>query len=936
MVESRREGDEDLSGYVRRDFATFDEVLANPHYYLQGATAFYFYDPYAWERRSQPLSAVELLRQTHVSDLEPGQQTVIQTSINYFDGFGRDVEGRIAAGGKYIVFGRTVYNNKSEPVKKYLPYYSLSPYFEDDASDIPPSVYYYDPLLRVIRLDTPKGFFSKAEFSSWVAKGFDEDDTVIDSPYYKEHIHQPGFNPNEKDALEKAAVFFNTPLEQVLDNTDNIFLSTEINVEESEQGRRLSYLSTHIELDIRGQKLAVADPRLAGHAPPLANLTYRYDMRGNVLSTRSCDAGLSLALNSVSGKPVHTWDARGLHIHNSYDALDRLTQVFVQGQDADSDLALDQVVERIEYGETQIDSYDKNLRGEIYKYYDEAGTLTFELYNIQSRVLTTSRRVLEDCAAEVNWDNPNDVPLEPLPYITLYAYDALIRVTSETTPDLSEYKAHYGNNGWLKRVEVKFADGQSQTFIEDIEYTAAGSRLQVNYGNEAVAHYVYEETTLNLMAIRTDGPETENNQDNEGPSLQNIEYYYDPVGNVTRTYDYTYQSLFCNQQPVVALSDYRYDALYRIRHATGRQHPGISLDTHINGFKQSIYTPLCPPLSAQESSPDGEPQLQEYAEDYCYDDSGNLTAITHYAPPATDPAWVRIIEIADDSNRAVFEGGHEILYDACGNILSLEDNLKPIRWNYRNNISGLRALSQEGANPHEDCFLYDYLGNRVRKVVDYNTGADPHKVDTVYINNLVITRFIDAAGTIISELQSLRVMDEAICVAIANHAPPDGSREFRYQMIDSLGSSVVEADQAANPISYEEFFPFGGTTVIAGNDIDQVKLKDYRYSGKECDDSTGLYYYGQRYYASWMGRWMNPDPAGAVDGLNLYEFVGNNPLTFMDENGEAKQPKKPKKKFKVWIEPRTKGGLKLKVHGASEKVLRFNAQDTGTEISCTS
>ena len=61
--------------------------------------------------------------------------------------------------------------------------------------------------------------------------------------------------------------------------------------------------------------------------------------------------------------------------------------------------------------------------------------------------------------------------------------------------------------------------------------------------------------------------------------------------------------------------------------------------------------------------------------------------------------------------------------------------------------------------------------------------------------------------------------------------------------------------------------------------------KIYRYSGKERDDSTGLYYYGARYYASWLGRWLSPDPAGTVDGLNLYAFVSGNPIRFVDEAG---------------------------------------------------
>jgi RHS repeat-associated protein len=64
-----------------------------------------------------------------------------------------------------------------------------------------------------------------------------------------------------------------------------------------------------------------------------------------------------------------------------------------------------------------------------------------------------------------------------------------------------------------------------------------------------------------------------------------------------------------------------------------------------------------------------------------------------------------------------------------------------------------------------------------------------------------------------------------------------------------------------------------------------VQQKRYRYTGKERDDSSNLSYYGARYLAPWLTRWISPDSAGAVDGLNLYVYVGNNPLKYTDPTG---------------------------------------------------
>ena len=93
-----------------------------------------------------------------------------------------------------------------------------------------------------------------------------------------------------------------------------------------------------------------------------------------------------------------------------------------------------------------------------------------------------------------------------------------------------------------------------------------------------------------------------------------------------------------------------------------------------------------------------------------------------------------------------------------------------------------------------------------------------------------------------------------------------------------LGSASLELDGAGLIISYEEYYPYGGTAFIASGSQAEVKLKEYRYTGKERDDTSGFYYHGARYFAPWTGRWMSADPAGPVDGLNLYEYVSGNPV----------------------------------------------------------
>ncbi|HDL8170255.1 TPA: RHS repeat-associated core domain-containing protein, partial [Yersinia enterocolitica] len=108
--------------------------------------------------------------------------------------------------------------------------------------------------------------------------------------------------------------------------------------------------------------------------------------------------------------------------------------------------------------------------------------------------------------------------------------------------------------------------------------------------------------------------------------------------------------------------------------------------------------------------------------------------------------------------------------------------------------------------------------------------------------------------------------------------------QLRYSFDNQIGSSLLELDNNGDIISQEEYYPFGGTALFAARNTIEAKYKTVRYSGKE-RDATGLYYYGFRYYMPWLGRWLNADPAGTIDGLNLYRMVRNNPISLMDEDG---------------------------------------------------
>ena len=61
----------------------------------------------------------------------------------------------------------------------------------------------------------------------------------------------------------------------------------------------------------------------------------------------------------------------------------------------------------------------------------------------------------------------------------------------------------------------------------------------------------------------------------------------------------------------------------------------------------------------------------------------------------------------------------------------------------------------------------------------------------------------------------------------------------------------------------------------------------YLFQGRRLDEESGLYYFRNRYYDPEHGRFISRDPEGFVDGPNLYSFVNNNPINYVDLMGRG-------------------------------------------------
>ncbi|TAK33923.1 MAG: hypothetical protein EPO21_11395, partial [Chloroflexota bacterium] len=147
----------------------------------------------------------------------------------------------------------------------------------------------------------------------------------------------------------------------------------------------------------------------------------------------------------------------------------------------------------------------------------------------------------------------------------------------------------------------------------------------------------------------------------------------------------------------------------------------------------------------------------------------------------------------------------------------------------------------------------------------------------------------------------------------------DGSTLYWY-LSDHLGGQqrVVNA-VTGQVVSTAHYLPFGEKNAARSSGTSPTA---HEFTGQEFDASTDLYYYGARYYAPWLGRFVQPDTIVQdptdPQALNRYAYGRNNPLTYIDSDGHA-----------FWI-PVIIAGLVL--YGALSSPTIVNAPATGHNL----
>ncbi|BCO31672.1 hypothetical protein TspCOW1_17750 [Thiohalobacter sp. COW1] len=436
---------------------------------------------------------------------------------------------------------------------------------------------------------------------------------------------------------------------------------------------------------------------------------------------------------------------------------------------------------------------------------------------------------------------------------TAFAYDDRGLVTERTDPQ-GETVTH-GYDGAGRRISTTDRNGDTVT----TEYTATGKVARQEYADGTTVSYRYDAHDR-LVEMTDPQGSTTNRYDGAGRLIastdangHSVGYAYDAAGNLTGL---TY--------PDGRTVSYGYDALSRLRTVTdwasrtteyvydpaGR----LVLQLNANGSVVNYHYDTADRLTRLTHRRSDASVVWE--QQFSLDGNGNRTQEVREAPlhPVSLEAGETPLSYNAERTRLQTAGGESFAYDAEGQLTDRSGTT--LAFDPAHRLVGLGADTQ---------YAYDGAGNRLTATRDGET--------TQYIH--------DAAGNLIAEADVGGTITRHYVHGQGLIALIEDGTAYTYHF-DALGSTVALTDADEQIVNAYSYRPYGRVV-----DKTEAIPQPFTYVGQYgvMEEAAGLYYMRARYYDAEVGRFISEDPIGFEGGLNLYAYVGGNPVLLNDPVG---------------------------------------------------
>ena len=603
---------------------------------------------------------------------------------------------------------------------------------------------------------------------------------------------------------------------------------------------------------------------------------YFYDrLTGNLIAQRdSLENTMTFKLDKA-GNIIEMKDAKGNIMKREYDKLNRLLKS-IDGERGES-----------------LYTYDK--KGNLMSLKDERGNTTSYVYDVLDRMIERTNPLSQKEFFTYDDEGYMTSYINRQGELTTYNYDKANQLVQRILGNDNTYNYSYDRDGNL----VSLSDNDSKL---SYEYDALDRITKTSTtGSEkqrAVVNLYEYDRNNNRISLRT-GLETEDeenyrtniytyDEENQLTSLNspagNFNFEYDDLSRMTKMIypnGMETRMSFEGDMRLSKIEHIKTGLFDRVQSKFSYLYDNNDNKTRLNTFRRTL--PINETLNYTYDKKNQlltatNPLRSVANESFTYDLAGNLLKQTGQTTNSN----------YNENNQLTDDGTYIYKYDMKGNMIErinkTSNKTTRYEWDIENQLIKVTTHETENAMPSETItYAYDGLGRRIEKNINGKTKS------YIYDNEDILAEF-DEEG--LFEKYYVHGMGIDKPLAMLDNEFENGRDNFTsyYYHKDGMGSITSLTDKEGKEAEKYVYNAFGKMTIYdeRDNKIEASQFDNpYSFTGREHDSETGLHYHRARYYNPEIARWISEDPIGFDSGdMNLYRYVENNPLYWIDPYGE--------------------------------------------------